>query len=480
MQKQLSSISTGSFFCCSKIFLPVLFSFFTCIGFSQVKNSDSLSALLRTAKEDTNKVNLLWQLAYAININKPDKALILCQQANFLARKLKYAEGQSRSLGIMASTFMLMGNYPRALEFNLAKLKLEEKRNNPRNLASVLLNIGAVYASQEEFRKALIYYNKSYEVAASNNLNELNYHIMLNLGDAYDKLNIPDSAFLYFKKSLDIANELKDVDFIGTSMTGLGHTYRKLESNNLALEYYRKGLDYLKAANDDDVICEATLGMAKLFQDIGLADSATTYALHSYQLAEKDGFIARQLDASEFLAEHYKRVKNIDSSFAFLYHTQMLNDTINSKARIRESQILSSNEQIRQLEIEENKKIAVKERKIQLQLLFIGIFIPGFFLLTILLSRVKINIRVVKILGVLSLLILFEYLTLLLHPYVKEFTHHTPIYEMLIFVSIAAILIPTHHRIEHWLIKKLIARRAMAEEMKVKSKTLKIKTPKGI
>ena len=74
-------------------------------------------------------------------------------------------------------------------------------------------------------------------------------------------------------------------------------------------------------------------------------------------------------------------------------------------------------------------------------------------------SRIKIHIRVVKILGILSLLILFEYLTLLFHPYVATITHHTPVIEMFIFVSIAAILIPAHHRIEHWLIQRLINNR---------------------
>jgi hypothetical protein len=90
---------------------------------------------------------------------------------------------------------------------------------------------------------------------------------------------------------------------------------------------------------------------------------------------------------------------------------QQLNDSINSKSRIREAQILTTNEQLRQLEIEEHKKIAAKERSKQLQLLFIGIFIPGFFLFTLLLSRRKIHVRIIKVLGILSLLILFEYLT---------------------------------------------------------------------
>ena len=72
-------------------------------------------------------------------------------------------------------------------------------------------------------------------------------------------------------------------------------------------------------------------------------------------------------------------------------------------------------------------------------------------------------------------IILFEYLTLLLHPYVAEITHHTPVYEMLIFVTIAAILIPGHHRIEHWLIEKLIQKRA--NQVKFKKIKIELKKP---
>jgi hypothetical protein len=82
----------------------------------------------------------------------------------------------------------------------------------------------------------------------------------------------------------------------------------------------------------------------------------------------------------------------------------------------------------------------------------------------------------VKILGVLSLLIFFEFLTLLLHPTVKEITHHTPVLEMLIFVAIASILIPLHHRVEHWLIEKLVQmREQVAGEKKIRIKSTRIK-----
>ncbi|HNF44581.1 MAG TPA: hypothetical protein PLT49_12950, partial [Ferruginibacter sp.] len=210
-------------------------------------------------------------------------------------------------------------------------------------------------------------------------------------------------------------------------------------------------------------------GLANLFKKTGGSmDSAIFYAHRSLDLAETDGFLNWQLDATRFLTDLYKDNKNIDSAFVYLSKGQQLNDSINSKEKIRKIQLLSSNENLRQLEIAERNRIAAKERKQQLQYLFIGIFIPGFFLLTLLLSRIRIHPRIIKVLGILSLLILFEYLLLLLHPTVAELTHHTPVLEMLIFVSIAAILIPAHHRIEGWLIKKLIHRNESIRFRKVK------------
>ncbi len=159
---------------------------------------------------------------------------------------------------------------------------------------------------------------------------------------------------------------------------------------------------------------------------------------------------------------------------AYLQQVKIIGDSINSKEKIREYQIITIDEQIRQEEIVANAKKIKKERTQQLQLLLIGLFIPSLFLVTLLLSRVKVPVRIVRFLGILSLLILFEYLTLLLHPIVVELTNHTPFFEMLIFVTIASLIIPTHHRIEHWLIEKLTLK-SWAGSIKIKRQRLKIK-----
>ena len=440
------------------IFLLFLFVI-PCSMLAQKQKADSLARLFAIEKTDTGKVRLMWQEAGASNGFDPEKALILAQQALTLATNIKYIEGQSRALGELAYVFIILGNYPRALELNLRRLKIEEKGNNPRNLAMTLLNIGIVYRYQEEYAEALKYYYRSDSVIMEHNIEEVKYYTYMNLGDVYDKLENNDSAFNYFNKSLIISNSLKNDDYIGNSMTGLGHTYAKQFNPAFSLLYYRTAITYLEKADDDDVLCEAMLGLANLYQQqLHKNDSAVYYASVSLKIAKESSILPKQLEAGDFLAKLYKAHGNTDSAYVYLSQVQQLNDSINSKAKIRELQVITSNEKFRQLEIEENKMIAKRERKQQLQYLFIGIFIPGFFLLTLLLSRIRIHTRVIKILGILSLLILFEYLTLLLHPTVATFTNHTPVYEMLIFVSIAAFLIPGHHRIEKWLIEKLTHR----------------------
>ena len=55
-----------------------------------------------------------------------------------------------------------------------------------------------------------------------------------------------------------------------------------------------------------------------------------------------------------------------------------------------------------------------------------------------------------------ALLVVFEFINLLVHPFLEEFTNHSQILMLLLLVGLAALLIPLHHRMEKWTINKLI------------------------
>lgn len=461
------------------IFLILPFLAFSLNVLSQKTKADSLQKLLAIETIDSNKVTLMWNLGDVLSRYNPDSALIVTQEALYLAKKIKHQEGESRSLGILAISFLRIGNYTQALELNIQKLKLEEKRNNPRSLASVIMNIGIVYVYQGEYRKALDYYTKADSIINKFDVTDFKYSIVLNLGDVYDRLNISDTALIYFNKSLKIANELNDNSRIGKSHTGLGHSYLKLGSYQQSLLNYQNGITHLLIANDDETYCEATLGLAKLYLQTGNLDSSGYFAERSYSVAKKDGLLPMELEAAEFLTQHFKEKGDIKNAFLFMDHVKILNDSLNSREQVKQLQIISSNEQFRQMELKESMRLAKAERNQQLQLLFIAIFIPGLFLLTLFLSRVKLHLQAIRLLGILSLLFLFEYITLLLHPTVARLTNHTPVYEILIFVVIAAILIPAHHKLEHWMIHKLIHRRNSLHQTKAKSEDDSIEDKKN-
>jgi len=53
------------------------------------------------------------------------------------------------------------------------------------------------------------------------------------------------------------------------------------------------------------------------------------------------------------------------------------------------------------------------------------------------------------------LLIVFEFINLVIHPWLASVTHESPLWMLLALVSIASLLIPLHHYLERWIKEKM-------------------------
>jgi hypothetical protein len=436
----------------------VWISLFPIKTFAQRKETDSLLNQLQSEKIDTNRVNLYKWAAKAMYIYNPDSAMGLAEQGLKLSKKIKYKAGEANCMNEIANILTRQGNYPLALHYHLQKLKLNEDLHDITGLATTNMNIGIVYVYQEDYTNALINYRKANAIIQANHITQQEYNIALNIGDVFDKTNQLDSAENYYSLSLRIAKEKQDEDLIGTSFLGLGNIARKKKNLDEAISNYTIANTYLSRANDEDLICESSLGLAKIKEQVQQKDSAIYYAHQSLYFALKDKFISRQYDAASFLNALYEKLPNIDSAYYYLKLSNSLHDTLVGKDKMMAVNTLTFNEQVRQKELAEKMMQEKEERANQLQLIFIGMFIPIIFFFAILLAKAKISLKFIRFLGVISLLFLFEYLTLLLHPVVVELTHHTPIFEIIIFVMLAGVLIPFHHRLEHAVLDYLVRR----------------------
>jgi hypothetical protein len=118
---------------------------------------------------------------------------------------------------------------------------------------------------------------------------------------------------------------------------------------------------------------------------------------------------------------------------------------------------LSFKEQLRSIEDAAKKSEEADQRKQNIQFILIAFGIISFIIVFLLLSRSFItNTKAIEFLGIIALLIIFEFLNLLLHPFLEKVTHHSPVLMLLALVCIAALLVPLHHKVEKWATAKLV------------------------
>jgi tetratricopeptide (TPR) repeat protein len=289
---------------------------------------------------------------------------------------------------------------------------------------------------------------------------------LLGIGDSYETLDRLDSARFYTQQAYELAMHLKNVDLRGIALNNLGNIHSKMEQDELAKGYYRLSMADYRDQEDYEGICEISFGMAKLFQKNNQPDSTLYYSRQSLWLAQKYGFTPWVLKASDFLTRFYRGSHNIDSAFAYQQITIAAKDSLFSQEKTRAVQNLSFAEAIRQQELTEQKLKEAETRKRNLQLSGIAIFIPSFILFVLFLSHRKAKPRTVEFLGILALLLVFEFITLLVHPYIEHLTDDAPAIMLLILVAIAAFLVPLHHKMEKW-VKEHLAHKGLPKLLPV-------------
>jgi hypothetical protein len=112
-------------------FCIILFGHFT---HAQLLNVDSCLNVLKTAKEDTNKVILLDEIAWEISYTNLQKGIDYSIQSYELAKKLKYERLYPKICNTQAAIYIDMAEIAKALDLCLEGLTYAKKNNQLNNL----------------------------------------------------------------------------------------------------------------------------------------------------------------------------------------------------------------------------------------------------------------------------------------------------------------------------------------------------------
>jgi two-component system, NtrC family, sensor kinase len=225
--------------------------------------TDSLLNELPRAKEDTNKVRLLQQLAIQYAGTDPEKGMIYIKQGTELASRLGdklgmavennlagnyyfrksdypnalayYFKAQAlfdeigthdnAMYGNIGSIYRSLGEYEKALEYLFKALKASEKKGSKGSIAATTCNIGVVYTSQQNYTKALDYLFKALKLDEEGGYKEFASTVCSNIGNIYKTLKDYPLALEYHQRSLQIAEEIDYKFMIAKSIAAVGTLY---------------------------------------------------------------------------------------------------------------------------------------------------------------------------------------------------------------------------------------------------------------
>jgi hypothetical protein len=227
-------------------------------------------------------------------------------------------------------------------------------------------------------------------------------------------------------------------------------------NSSLAISYFNLGItEGIKTKSAKELNTIYT-DVAQYYYDSNQNDSSVVYAKKAIAVVQQTAFSTRNIKPSKLLLDIY-RISNIDSAFKYSEIYRIANDSLFSAKIIQQTQLMTFEDDLRQQKLVSEKIKTEAQRKQNIQYALIALGIITFIIMFLLLSRSFItNTKLIEFLGVMALLIVFEFLNLLLHPFLERLTNHTPLLMLLSLVCIASFLIPLHRRVEKWSTAKLV------------------------
>jgi tetratricopeptide (TPR) repeat protein len=425
-------------------------------AFAQKTNVDSILQKVAVEKDDNKRFDLLISMVGTEINNDPkwciETGLKILNQAQRENDKIGITVGYS----FLGQGYRLLGNPIKALDYHHKAIGIAEKTNNLSLLSVAENQTGHIYRDREEYDKAAEIYLSSTAHAEKGHNETIKAWGTSNLGAVYLATNSLDSSLMYSQRAYEIFTKQKIISNNPYVFANLGGVHSKLGNAQLATSYFNMAINRGESAGNIRYLNLAYIALAEHFLRNNQTDSCVFYARKAIAVVNNTAFFYLSSKPAKLLTDIYEKT-NCDSTLKYAKLIKTANDSLSSSKTNQQILLMTFEEDLRQQEVAAEKIKEEQQRKQNIQYALLALGILSFIILFLALSRRHItNTKLIQFLGVVALLLVFEFLNLLLHPFLERITHHSPVLMLLALVCIAALLVPLHHKLEKWATHKLV------------------------
>lgn len=376
---------------------------------------DSLFQVLRTSKQDTNKVLLLYELSREFFNNDIVGSEKYANRALFLSEKLGYKRGialsytnlgiinyykaiygvalsyHERSLELMSeigdkkgmagshnnkgAVYTQQANYSKAIEEYLNSLRIMEDISNEEGMGKSYNNIGLVYYLQGNYPEAKNYYLKALEIFRKRGDKARVSDILNNMGlIAYEEGDY-DGSLEFHMNSLETRRTLGNNRGQATSYTNIGDVYAATEGFEKALEYQKKALAIQEELGDKKGMLSSMKGIGTVYSLTGKKEEALEYMNEVLELSTEIGANRELRDAYNEISNIYTDMGKYEEALKYKAKYSEIKDTLFSEQTVeiasnieakfenekkaKEIEILRKENEIQDLELARNRLLII-------------------------------------------------------------------------------------------------------------------------
>ena len=450
----------------------LVFMLFFGISKLQAQRIDSLYNVYTKSSNQIQKDKFAKTILHNVTSNRNIYDSIKIENVIELAQAYKNDTILANATFFSALNACLVGDFPKAIALMYKSSKYFENIKDTFNQSFCIKEIGVYYRNLKNYKEAINNYNRAIALLKLYK-DEDNWYMKIiyyqGLSRIYLEMQQPDSAYPILQDANLLAKKYND-----TIIKYIGLDDLELRFNNLYSNYYAQKKDttlaevYYKkcfAANIDSVdeFTDSHFDACLRYSQMKVATkeytTAIKYGTAAYDEARKKNnklFIA---NSSEQLYKIFMATQQKDSSLKYLQIYYTYTDSI--KRASAENDVISSSillhiDQLEQIARDQEVKLK-HQHNIQYSAIAVGI-LTLLLLFFIFSNSIIVNARTIELIGTIALLLVFEFINLFIHPYLGHWLHESPILMLLALVCIAVIIVPLHHKLEHYIKEKLIAK----------------------
>ncbi|HEY3405901.1 MAG TPA: tetratricopeptide repeat protein [Ohtaekwangia sp.] len=284
-------------------------------NFRALEYANESIELARKTKSDSLLVKAYANQGSAfMQLGNYSKALALYQQASLEAEKIRDTTTLIAINGNMGSIYYYQGNHENGLTYYKKALSFLDTANalaDPRRLlqrANVLNNIGILYEEAMKYDEAMKYYQEALSLGRKVHDDEVTATVLNNIGELYaDEGSNLDVALQYCLQALDLRKQNKDRVGLARSNLNLGQFYYRNKHDPKAAEpYFKEAIVLGKEIGAWETVRWASNDLYKIYKEGGLHKEAFS-TLELYM----------QVNDSLFNEENTRKIAQLEMQYEF-------------------------------------------------------------------------------------------------------------------------------------------------------------------